>query len=97
MAEQLSDFTAALASEGFGKTTTAEGYTMNAAQRRKAYRKHPKAGETIILRGVPRLVLGPCTFNSYTGEERSKPSVSRVRVQMSGGSTAAPLVRKLTY
>lgn len=70
---------------------------MNAAQRRKAYRKHPKAGETVILRGVPRLVLGPCTFNSYTGEERAKPSVSRVRVQMSSGSTAAPLIRNLTY
>lgn len=51
---------------------------MNAAQRRKAYRKHPKAGDTVILRGIPRLVLGPCTFNSLTGEERSKPSVMPV-------------------
>lgn len=70
---------------------------MNAAQRRKAYRKHPKAGDTVILRGIPRLVMGPCTFNSLTGEERSKPSVSRVRVQMTGGSTAAPLVRNLKF
>lgn len=70
---------------------------MNSAQRRKAYRKHPKAGETVLLRGVSRLVLGPCTFNSFTGVERSKPSVSRVKVQMSGGSTAAPLVKNLTF
>ncbi|HFZ1898749.1 hypothetical protein I5R28_18700 [Serratia marcescens] len=35
MAEQLSDFTAALASEGFGKTTTAEGYTMKLQQSEK--------------------------------------------------------------
>ncbi|MEX5292838.1 MULTISPECIES: hypothetical protein [Citrobacter freundii complex] len=70
---------------------------MNAAQRRKAYRKHPKAGEVVVLRGVPRTVLGPYMFNSFTGEERSKPSVNRVRVQMTGGSTAAPLIRNLTF
>ena len=70
---------------------------MNAAQRRKAYRKHPKAGETVVLRGVPRVVLGPCTFNSFTGEGRSTPSVSRIRVQMTGGSTASPLVRNLKF
>lgn len=70
---------------------------MNAAQRRKAYRKLPKAGTTVVLRGVPRLVLGLCTFNSFTGEQRSKPSVSRISVQMSGGSTAAPLVRNLKF
>lgn len=70
---------------------------MNAAQRRKAYRKHPKAGETVVLRGVPRVVLGPCMFNNLTGEERKKASVSRVRVQMTGGSTAAPLVRNLMF
>lgn len=70
---------------------------MNAAQRRKAYRKHPKAGDTVVLRGVTRLVLGPCTLNSFTGEERSKPSVHRIRVQMTGNSTAAPLVRKLMF
>lgn len=70
---------------------------MNAAQRRNAYRKLPKAGGIVILRGVPRLVLGLCTFNSFTGEERSKPSVNRIRVQMSGGSTAATLVRNLKF
>ncbi|EJO3532453.1 hypothetical protein NRH68_001967 [Salmonella enterica] len=80
-----------------GNRLTDEDYTMNAAQRRKSYRKHPKAGETVILRGVPRLVLGPCLFNNITGEERSKPSVSRVRVQMTGGSTASPLVRNLMF
>jgi len=70
---------------------------MNAAQRRKAYRKLPKAGETVVLRGVSRLVLGPCTFDSFTGEARSKPSVNRVSVQMTGGSTASPLIRNLTF
>ncbi len=70
---------------------------MNSAQRRKAYRKHPKAGDIVVLRGVSRLVLGQCTFNSFTGEERSKPSVSRIKIQMTGGSTACPLVRKLTF
>lgn len=70
---------------------------MNSAQRRKAYRKHPKAGDTVVLRGVRRLVIGPSTANNFTGEERSKPSVSRVKIQMTGRSTACPLVRKLTF
>lgn len=64
---------------------------MNAAQRRKAYRKLPKVGSKVIFKGRECAVISRCSNQA----EGSKDSVARVRLDMGNGWTAAPRLFKV--
>ncbi|ULF52606.1 hypothetical protein LBP97_23215 [Serratia marcescens] len=75
----LSDFTAALVSEGFGKTTTAEGYTMAIYHAEK--NNLPMCGQSGQIGGFYSCTISPKGWNQLPVELKCKKCITKLKAK----------------